>query len=370
MVLLEQILAESWNVLCLSAPYMLLGFFIAGLLKAFIPDDFVARHLGKENGSSLFKAALFGVPIPLCSCGVLPAAAGIRKQGASKGATTAFLISTPETGVDSIAVTWALLDPLMAVLRPVSAFLTAMVTGQMVRTLDPDVKEEPKKPAPMEMFTMAPASAPTAEASAGCGCGCAAPLPAAKPSVMERLRMGMRFSFGDLFTDISGWFFVGVGIAGLITVFVSPDMVEAYLGNPVVAMLVMLVIGTPLYVCATASTPIAAALVLKGLNPGAALVFLLAGPATNAAALSVITGVLGKKSTVLYLIGILVSSFLLGFAVDAVYSMTGLTAAWQAGAEHAGRTFIGTVSALVLFGLVLFGRGSHGSCSDPACECS
>jgi len=369
MVLLEQILAESWNVLCLSAPYMLLGFFIAGLLKAFIPDDFVARHLGKESKASLLKASLFGVPIPLCSCGVLPAAAGIRKQGASKGATTAFLISTPETGVDSIAVTWALLDPLMALLRPVSAFLTAMVTGHLVRTLAPDVKQEVKKTAPMEMFAMAPASPSTAEDLAGCGCGCSAPAPGKKATIMERLRMGMRFSFGDLFTDISGWFFVGVVIAGFITVFVSPDLVEAYLGNPLVAMFAMLIIGTPLYVCATASTPIAAALVLKGLNPGAALVFLLAGPATNAAALSVITGILGKKSTVLYLIGIMVSSFLLGFAVDAVYSLTGLSAGWQAGAEHAGRTFVGTLSALVLFGLVLFGRGGHGSCSDPACEC-
>ncbi|VVS93693.1 SO_0444 family Cu/Zn efflux transporter [Desulfoluna spongiiphila] len=363
MILLERILAESWNVLCLSAPYMLFGFFIAGLLKAFIPDDFVARHLGRENGASLLKASLFGVPIPLCSCGVLPAAAGLRKQGASKGATTSFLISTPETGVDSIAVTWALLDPLMALLRPLSAFLTAMVTGQLVRSLDPDVKKVAPAPAPMEVFTMAPAG----DEPSSCGCGCSAP--ASKPTIMERLRMGMRFSFGDLFTDISGWFFVGVVIAGFITVFVSPELVDAYLGNHLVAMLVMLVIGTPLYVCATASTPIAAALVLKGLNPGAALVFLLAGPATNAAALSVITGILGKKSMILYLVGIMVSSFILGFAVDAVYSMTGLTAGWQAGAEHAGRTLIGTVSALVLFGLVLFGRGGHGSCSDPACEC-
>lgn len=362
MVLLERILAESWNVLCLSAPYMLLGFFIAGLLKAFVPDDFVARHLGKENGTSLLKAALFGVPIPLCSCGVLPAAAGIRKQGASKGATTAFLISTPETGVDSIAVTWALLDPVMAVLRPLSAFLTAMVTGQLVRLLDPDVKTGVGHPVAMAAFPMAPATG-----KAG-GCGCA-PVSAPKASVLARLRAGMRFSFGDLFTDISGWFFVGVGIAGLITVFVSPDLVEAYLGNPVVAMLAMLVIGTPLYVCATASTPIAAALVLKGLNPGAALVFLLAGPATNAAALSVITGILGKKSTALYLVGILVSSFLLGFAVDALYSLTGLTAGWHASAAHAGRTLVGTVSALTLFALVLFGRGGHGACSDPACAC-
>lgn len=365
MILLERILTESWNVLCLSAPYMLLGFFVAGLIKAFIPDDFVVRHLGKDSRANLFKAALFGVPIPLCSCGVLPAAAGIRKQGAGKGATTAFLISTPETGPDSIAVTWALLDPMMAVLRPVMAFLTAMVTGQLVRVLDPDEEKAPaeekapEKQLPLQMLPTAPAIS---------GCGCAKSPTAEKLPIMERLRAGMRFTFGDLFGDISGWFFVGVGIAGMITVFLSPDLVENWLDNPVIAMLVMLVISAPLYVCATASTPIAAALVLKGLNPGAALVFLLAGPATNAAALSVITGILGKKSAVLYLVGILVSSFLLGFAVDAVYAMTDLTAGWQAGAHEAGRTLIGTVSALVLFGLVLF-RNSEGGCSDPACEC-
>ncbi|MCG8470933.1 MAG: SO_0444 family Cu/Zn efflux transporter [Desulfobacterales bacterium] len=357
MIILERILVESWNVLCLSAPYMLLGFFIAGLLKAFVPDNFVARHLGGENKASLFKAAAFGVPIPLCSCGVLPAAAGLRRQGASKGATTSFLISTPETGVDSMAITWALLDPLMTVFRPLSAFFTAMVTGQMVRFFDAKALEKKRCEAPMAMFAMASESS----------CECLDSSPRA--SVVQRLKKGMQFSFGDLFRDISGWFFVGVGIAGMITVFISPEMVEAYLGNPIIAMLAMLMIGTPLYVCATASTPIAAALVLKGLNPGAALVFLLAGPATNAAALSVITGILGKRATVIYVVGIMLSSILLGFAVDGVYSVTGLAAGWQAGAEHAGRTLVGMLSAMVLFGLVLFGRSGESGCSDPACHC-
>ncbi|MCW8859836.1 MAG: SO_0444 family Cu/Zn efflux transporter [Deltaproteobacteria bacterium] len=362
MILFEKILLESWNVLCLSAPYMLFGFFVAGLLKAFIPDDFIARHLGKENRSSLVKAALFGVPIPLCSCGVLPAAAGIRKQGASKGATAAFLISTPETGVDSIAVTWALLDPLMAFFRPLSAFLTALLTGQLVRVFDPDSKIKSES-------SSAQVKVPVINVvSSDCVCGPQSCSPVKKPGIMPRLQEGMRFAFGDLFRDISGWFFFGVGIAGIITVFVSPELVENWLGNPIIAMFVMLLVGTPLYVCATASTPIAAALVLKGLNPGAALVFLLVGPATNAAALSVISRILGKKSTVIYLAGIMVSSFLLGFTVDALYSFTNLTAGWQAIAHEDHRTFIGTLSALMLFGLVLFPKSS-GECSDAACGC-
>ena len=366
MLILESILAESWNVLCLSAPYMLFGFIIAGLLKAFVPDDFIARHLGGDNRASLVKAAAFGVPIPLCSCGVLPAAAGIRKQGASKGATTAFLISTPETGVDSIAVTYALLDPLMAVLRPLSAFITGLVTGQMVRVLDGEAKGTPA----FEETGRLPMAPPAAASCNPAACGCSAPM-AGKP-VLQRLKDGMRFAFGDLFMDISGWFFVGVGIAGMISVFVSPAMVDAWLGNRVVAMLVMLVVGIPLYVCATASTPIAAALVLKGLNPGAALVFLLAGPATNAAALSVITGILGKRATVLYVGGIMVCSLVLGFGVDAIYGWTGLEAGWVTTLEHEGRSFVGTLSALVLFGLVLFQRaeGGCGCESGDSCGCS
>lgn len=362
MILFERILLESWNVLCLSAPYLLFGFFIAGLLKAFISDDFIARHLGKENRSSVVKAAFFGVPIPLCSCGVLPAAAGIRKQGATKGATTAFLIATPETGVDSISVTWVLLDPLMALLRPLSAFLTALFTGQMVRTFDPDRSAIDEKVAGNgEVMKSEEGSSP---------CCCSGNMAAnKKPGILERLQEGMHFSFGTLFRDISGWFFFGVGIAGMITVFISPELVERWLGNPIIAMFVMLVVGMPLYVCATASTPIAAALVLKGLNPGAALVFLLAGPATNAAALSVISKILGKKTTVIYLSGIIISSLLLGFAVDAIYSLTNLAAGWQAIAQENHRSLVGTLSALTLFGLVLF-QGKSKKSSDVPCECS
>ena len=353
MDLFETILLESWNVLCLSAPYMLLGFFIAGLLKAFVPDNFIAKHLGAQNRRSIFKAALFGVPIPLCSCGVLPAAAGIRKQGASKGATTAFLISTPETGVDSIAVTWALLDPLMAVLRPISAFLTAMVTGQLVQFFDPDTQTEVDTKSSSSITI--PSSCCSNEVKS--------------KNIATRIFDAMAYAYGDLFKDIAGWFFLGVGLAGLITVFVSPDLVEQWLGNPLIAMVVMLIAGVPLYVCATASTPIVAALVLKGLNPGAALVFLLVGPATNAAALSVIAKILGKKATGIYLGGIMVSALLMGVAVDVIYSMTNLTAGWQAITHDDHRSLVGMVSALLLFVLILLPKRKT---KQPAgnCQCS
>ncbi len=365
MAIITKILQESWNILCLSAPYMLFGFFIAGLLKAFIPDDFIARNLGMENRRNLFKAALFGVPIPLCSCGVLPAAAGLRQQGASKGATTAFLISTPETGVDSISVTWALLDPLMAVIRPFSAFITALVTGQLVRVLDPDQRQPAGQPPATEASCCS--SAPAAS-----GCGCSSSVPSAgQPGCFERLKKGMGFAFGDLFGDIAGWFLFGVVLAGLITVFLSPALVDNWLGNHLVAMLVMLVVGMPLYVCATASTPIAAALVLKGLNPGAALVFLLAGPATNAAAIAVISRILGRKATLIYVVGIVISSLVLGFVVDGIYGATDLTAGWQIGTEDAGHGMTGTISALLLMVLMLIKKlkKKENCCSGTSCEC-
>lgn len=134
--ILLNIIMESWHILQDSAPYVLFGFFVAGLLKAFLPDDFAARHLGNGSTSNVIKASLLGMPLPLCSCGVVPAAAGLRNQGASKGSTSAFLISTPETGVDSIAVTYALLDPVMTIFRPLSAFVTATATGIMINGLD------------------------------------------------------------------------------------------------------------------------------------------------------------------------------------------------------------------------------------------
>lgn len=359
----------GWDVLVVSSPYMLLGFFIAGLLKAFLPDDLVARHMGKSSFFGLAKAAAVGVPIPLCSCGVLPTAAGLRSQGAAKGPTAAFLISTPETGVDSIAVTWALLDPFMTVIRPVSAFFTALVTGTMVQTLDRDKnpasslssRSEPSVPP-----GMSPDSSPCRD---GAACGCSPvqlqdrPVDriSGKALPRQRLRGGMAFAFGDLFRDIAPWFLLGVLVAGAISVWLTPEMVSMWLGRPLPAMLAMLVISVPLYVCATASTPIAAALVLKGLNPGAALVFLLAGPAVNAAALTVIGKILGRRATVIYVSGIVICTLGMGLLVDWIYVrtdfMAGALGAWRIGTAEEENALVGVSCAVILLGLVVWKRG-------------
>jgi uncharacterized membrane protein YraQ (UPF0718 family) len=328
------VIAESWGILVESAPYLIFGFLAAGILHGFISTEAVGRHLGAGRIGSVVKAALFGVPLPLCSCGVLPAALGLRKKGASKGATLSFLVSTPETGVDSIALTYALMDPLMTVFRPLAAFVTAVVAG---------VSEN--------VFGRETAS--TDRISPACGCSDETIPEEASP--LERIRGGLRYAFTDLLGDLAPWLGAGLLLAGLISVLVPADFVETYLGEGLLPLFIMLAVGIPLYICATASTPIAAALVLKGLSPGAALVFLLAGPATNLASLTALTGTLGVGATVRYLVAISAGALGMGLALDGVYGALGLSA--QAVSGAAAEIFsplVGTVTAVLLIALALW----------------
>jgi uncharacterized membrane protein YraQ (UPF0718 family) len=246
---------------------------------------------------------------------VLPAAVSLRKQGANNGATTAFLISTPESGVDSISITYALLDPIMTVVRPFVAFVTAAAAGTAENLFNPNftnTKIIPDLTCPVD----------------GCcdGVNCSPEVHKHHHTFLEKLGAGLRFAVLDLWGDLAVWFFVGLLLAGLITVLIPDYVFSAYLGTRLPAMLLMLAVGIPLYICATASTPIAAALILKGVSPGAALVFLLAGPATNIASLTVLTGVLGKRATAIYLATISVSAVFFGLVVDQIYAWFGLSA--------------------------------------------
>lgn len=340
MDIFTKILAESWQVLLESAPYMLFGFLAAGTIKAFLPESLAARHLGKSGFASVFKAALIGVPLPLCSCGVIPAAAELRRRGASKGATAAFLISTPETGVDSISVTYALMGPFMAVLRPLAAFLTAMIAGVLVNLGDKDASAAPA-PAPLE---------PLAQSGCGCKTCCAAHTP---QTFVQKLLFGIRYAFGNLLADIGPWFMLGVVLAGLIGALLPEGVLSARYGQGFLPMLAMLGVAIPLYVCATASTPIAAALALKGLSPGAALVFLLAGPATNAATIAVTARILGKKAAAVSLCAIIVASLALGLATNHAFTALGLDAAsWIAASAIETPGPLSLVSAIVLLALI------------------
>jgi len=402
------VVSASWDVLFESSLFILFGFFVAGLLKGFIPDNFIQKHLGSARAAGIFKASLFGVPIPLCSCGVIPAAAGLREQGASKGAVTSFMISTPETGVDSIAVTYALLDPIMTIARPVSAFFTAIVTGVFVNFLDGDASsrdtvtdDSTENSALTSSFSSPVSLSPCSSSGCGCSSTNSSPKKAEDPfgdlpetnsigdqnvfvtGWLEKFKKGMAFAFGDLLNDIGPWLLGGIMLAGIITVYISPGFIESYLGDGILSMVIMIALATPLYVCATASTPIAAALALKGVSPGAARVFLLAGPATNMATITVVSRLLGRKTALIYVTSIMTCSLVLGLVVNYLYIKMGLDiAGWvqSVGSEEHG--FIYVASAVLLLVLVampwlarLSGIGffqplHHGSACGSTCGCT
>ncbi len=309
------IVNTSWNLFLESSVYILFGLLVSGILKVFLNPGMVAKHLGKDRFKSVIKASLFGIPIPLCSCGVLPAAAALKKQGANNGAVTSFLISTPESGVDSIAITYALLDPIMTVVRPVAAFFTAVTAGIAENSFGFKNSRSPLKP---------DLSCPVD----GCCSGenCPDDVHASHHNIVEKLIAGLKFALFDVWADLAAWFFIGLLIAGIITAVIPDDAMTRYLGGGLHAMLLMLVVGIPLYICATASTPVAAAMILKGVSPGAALVFLMVGPATNATSLTVLTGLLGKRAATLYLSTIAVCAVGFGLAVDYLYSFFGISA--------------------------------------------
>jgi hypothetical protein len=333
---ITQILYAAWQVLCTSAPYVIFGLLMAGILKAIIPDSFVSRHLGGKSAKAVIKASLLGVPLPLCSCGVVPVAASLKEQGAGPGPTTAFLISTPETGVDSIAITYALLDPVMTIIRPLAALITAISAGLLVNLLPAKSPD--------------PASAP---ADCCCETTCQPPPNAPGTPLRRAIPDGISYAFGPLLRDIGPYLLTGIAIAGLITWLIPDGFVEQHLGSGITSMLIMLAAGIPLYVCASASTPIVAALALKGLSPGAALVFLMVGPATNAATITVIARLLGKPVAIVYVSVIALCALVMGMAVNILYAWLAIDiSSWAAGIQHSTGGWFSTLAAIALLALI------------------
>ena len=299
------------------SPYLLLGFFFAGVMHAFIPGMVYNRYLGGKGFKSVFYGALFGVPLPLCSCGVLPTAMSLRKQGASKGATASFLISTPETGVDSIIATYSVLGLPFAVIRPVAAFCNAIMGGWLINKFGDKDEVVP------------------VDASAKTCCCHHKQEETHHEGFLGKMREALRFGFVEMIEDIGRWLVIGLVIAGLITVFVPDEFFALFRGNTQLSMLLVLCIAIPMYICATGSIPIAVALMMKGLTPGAALVLLMAGPACNMASILVINKTLGRKSLVLYLVSIITMAILWGHVVDYL-----LPAEWFQMALSVGRCCI------------------------------
>ena len=274
------------------SPYLLLGFLLAGIMHAFIPDGWYTKYLSGDTFRSVVNAAIFGVPLPLCSCGVIPTAMSLRREGASKGAVVSFLIATPQTGVDSIFATYSLMGLPFAVVRPIAAFFTAIIGGTFVNWNGKETE----------------AIMPTDTSRAY----------SEQPhlSFAERCVEALKFGFVEMMEDIGKWLVVGLIVAGLITVLVPDSFFEVFKDNTLLSMLLVLCVSVPMYICATGSIPIAVALMMKGLTPGAALVMLMAGPACNVASILVVNKVLGKKTLLLYLVAIIGGSILFGFGID------------------------------------------------------
>ena len=281
------------------APYLLLGFFLAGLMHAFIPSNFYGKYLSANNFRSVVNAAIFGIPLPLCSCGVIPTAMSLRKEGASKGAVVSFLIATPQTGIDSIIATYGLMGLPFAIIRPIAALVTAIFGGAAVRDRKADsVVQDTEKEALDEA-----SHKHHHETERGKSFG-------------QRLLSALEYAFITMMEDIGKWLIIGLLVAALITIFVPTEWFAIFKGNTFASMFLVLCIAIPMYICATGSIPIAVALMMKGLTPGAALVLLMAGPACNIASMLVVQKSLGTRTLISYLLSIIIGAILFGCAVD------------------------------------------------------
>ena len=337
-------MGEILELINRMSPYILLGFFLAGIMHTFVPAALYHKYLGRKSFRSVLNAAILGIPIPLCSCGVIPTAMSLKKEGASRGATVSFLIATPQTGVDSIIATYSLMGLPFALLRPLAALFTSLFGGQMVNIFDKDKEENAVKPA--------------------------TPV-ATKSSFGAKVVEVFRYAYIEMMQDIGRWLIVGLVVAGLITVFVPQSFFALFSDNSLLSMLIVLVFAIPMYLCATGSIPIAVALMMKGLSPGTALVLLMAGPAVNAASMLVVGKVLGKKTLLIYILSIILGSVLFGLGIDYLLPREWFTATVTEMASGSGSSvfnMICTAVLLVLLSVAMFMRFRHDrKCTDEDC---
>jgi len=332
-----EFLDALWGYIALSAPYLLLGLTLSGFIKQFIPMEKVKKWLGRDNFSSVMKAAFIGVPLPLCSCSVIPTAVTLRKSGASKASTSAFLISTPESGVDSISVTYAMMDLPMTILRPVAAFFSAIVAGlfQMFFNKEEEVVEQ------------------TQEVQKSC-CGSGMAKEISKDPIGTQIKNAFKYGFKDLVDDIAFWLLIGLVLGAIIQVLVPENFFELMSVNQ--SRFLILAVGIPVYICASATTPIAASLILKGMSPGTALLLLLVGPATNASNIMVLQKYIGKKGVALNVLAVVLVALGFSFFADFLYTNF-LETNWAVGDlhNHAHITWWEKLSGVILSILILKG---------------
>ena len=350
-----------WQLSQAMAPYILFGLMFAGILHELVPESIVTKHLGKDNVSSVVKSTLFGIPLPVCSCGVIPLATSIKKSGASKGATLSFLISTPITGVDSIMATYGIFGWIFTLYRAVTSMLIAMVAGILTNIFD---KEEEKAPNSFSVDstptfgTVKPLDATllntvTQEETSCCsteGSCCSSETSEKKKFSFTA---AMRYAFVTLLGDIAKPLFWGLLLGALITVAIPDNLAEVLQGNTWLSYLVVILIAVPMYVCATASLPIAAGLMLSGVSAGAAFVFLSAGPATNTVTIGVVKKMLGSKSLAIYLGSIIVGSIVFGLGLDYLFDISNINPASLVHMDEEGG-IIAVLSSVILWGFLLW----------------
>jgi len=304
------------------------------VIKQVLPSSIVEKQLSSPGFVSIVKGAIFGAPLPLCSCGVIPTALAVRKAGASKGATSSFLVATPETGVDSIAFSYAVLGPIFAIARPIGALISAILAGVLVSTFD---KEDDVQP--------------PVKAASSC-CSSKKQEVVAEPSLKDKLIASVQYGYGTMISDTAKWLTIGLVAATIITAYV-PQSFFLQWGDGLLAMIIMVVVGLPMYICATASTPVAASLLFAGVSPGAALVFMLTGPATNIATMGVIKEQLGVRSLAAYLVAVISSAILCGLVLNALYAQFGWSLQLSIMAHGESFPLWRQFAAVVLVGLVL-----------------
>lgn len=326
---LQNILIGAWNVTAVMAPYLLLGFFMAGVLSVFVPVSFIETHLGKRGLWQIIKASLLGVPIPLCSCSVIPVAASLRRHGATKGAAISFLTSTPQTGVDSIAATWGLLGPLFASFRVLIAFITGCICGASIEAFTP----------------------PSKNSENGCDDD---HCPACNPkSGTHKWKQVFSYGFGVLPRDIGRALLVGILVSGLLGALIPEDFFVRALHSEWLSMLAVMALGIPLYVCSTGSIPIALAMIGAGLSPGAALVFLVTGPATNAATIATVFKTMGRRAVAVYLFTLAACALAAGWILNRILTAGMIVEHVERHASETG--VIEQISGLFLIGILLAG---------------
>jgi len=350
-----------WQLSGAMAPYILFGLMFAGILHELVPESIVTKHLGKDNVSSVVKSTLFGIPLPVCSCGVIPLATSIKKSGASKGATLSFLISTPITGVDSIMATYGIFGWIFTLYRAITSMVIAMIAGILTNIFDKEEQKIPNtfsagvSPAFGRLKPVGTTLLNTAKEEEASCCSTEGSCCSGDSSTKKQFSFiaAMRYAFVTLLGDIAKPLFWGLLLGALITVAIPDNLAEVLQGNAWLSYVVVILIAVPMYVCATASLPIAAGLMLSGVSAGAAFVFLSAGPATNTVTIGVVKKMLGSKSLAIYLGSIIVGSILFGLGLDYIFDISNINPASLVHMDEEGG-IVALLSSVILWGLVLY----------------